>query len=94
MILVPADFTLTDHAYEKNHVRMNRNSFYFFYIHMTLTTKNLFGETVEYPNMQNYDTPPHQDQETINDTLTGNLFMQDFVDNTSDEIWIVLQSKN
>lgn len=62
---------------------------------MALTTTNLFGETVEYPTTPHTLTDPKDEQETeVKDTITGNLFLQDFVEMNSDELSYILQNTN
>ncbi len=62
---------------------------------MTLTTTTLFWEEVEYPKTNLNDTDQNQEQvqENIADTLTGNLFLQDFVDSNKSEISYLFQSE-
>jgi hypothetical protein len=57
---------------------------------MTLTTTDLFGQTVEYPITNLNESSQNQVQEKIADTLTGNLFLQDFVKMNSDELSYIL----
>ena len=61
---------------------------------MTLTTTDLFGQTVEYPITNLNESNQNQVQEKIADTLTGNLFLQDFVEMNSDELSYILQNTN
>jgi hypothetical protein len=59
---------------------------------MTLTTTNIFGEEVDYPKTNFNESDQEQEQKSIADTLTGNLFLQDFVEINKSEISYLFQS--
>ena len=60
---------------------------------MALTTTTLFGDIVEYPKTTEQEVTTQDEQNEIKDTVTGNLFLQDFVEINKSEISYLFQSE-